>query len=131
MNKKVSVIGAGNVGSTCAQRIAQRGCADVVLLDIIEGMPQGKALDMMHSHPIVGSSINIIGTNSYEDTARSSVVVITSGSPRKPSGSRHGTADEVACRNRMNRVDHQLFALRFSAQISALFFCSQSILQLT
>ena len=88
MNKKVSVIGAGNVGATCAQRIAQRSCADVVLLDIIEGMPQGKALDMMHSHPIVGSNISITGTNSYRDTAGSTVVVITSGSPRKPGMSR-------------------------------------------
>ncbi len=88
MNKKISVIGAGNVGATCAQRIAQRGCADVVLLDIVEGMPQGKALDMMHSHPIVGADISITGTNSYRDTAGSSVVVITSGSPRKTGMSR-------------------------------------------
>lgn len=88
MNKKVSVIGAGNVGATCAQRLAQTGCADVVLLDIIEGLPQGKALDIMHSHPVIGSNASVTGTNSYEDTADSSVVVITSGSPRKPGMSR-------------------------------------------
>ena len=88
MSNKVSVIGAGNVGATCAQRVAQGGYADVVLLDIVKGMPQGKSVDMMHSHPIVGSISQIIGTNSYEDTAGSDVVVITSGSPRKPGMSR-------------------------------------------
>jgi malate dehydrogenase len=88
VSNKVSVIGAGNVGATCAQRVAQGGYADVVLLDIVKGMPQGKSIDMMHSHPIVGSISQIIGTNSYEDTAGSDVVVITSGSPRKPGMSR-------------------------------------------
>jgi malate dehydrogenase len=88
VKSKVTVIGAGNVGATCAQRVAQGGYADVVLLDIVEGMPQGKAIDMMHSHPIVGSSRSIVGTNSYDDTAGSDVVVITSGSPRKPGMSR-------------------------------------------
>lgn len=88
MKSLASVIGAGNVGATCAQRVAQGGYADVVLLDIVEGMPQGKAIDMMHSHPIVGSSRSIVGTNSYKDTAGSDVVVITSGSPRKPGMSR-------------------------------------------
>jgi len=80
------------VGATCAQRIAQCGYADVVLLDIVEGMPQGKAIDMMHSHPIVGSISSIIGTNEYEDTAGSDVVVITSGSARKPGMDRRDLA---------------------------------------
>jgi len=84
MTSKVSVIGAGNVGACCAQRIVERGYADVVLVDIIEGLPQGKALDMLESMPIFGCDRHIIGTNSYEETANSDVVVITSGVPRKP-----------------------------------------------
>jgi len=88
MRSKVSVIGAGNVGATCAFRIAEGGYADVVLVDIIEGLPQGKGLDMLESCPIIGSSVNIIGTNSYEETAGSDIVVITSGIPRKPGMSR-------------------------------------------
>jgi len=88
MRSKVSVIGAGNVGETCAFRIAEGGYADVVLVDIVEGLPQGKGLDMLESCPIIGSSVNIIGTNSYEETAGSDIVVITSGIPRKPGMSR-------------------------------------------
>ena len=84
MTSKVSVIGAGNVGAVCAQRILERGYADIVLLDIIEGLPQGKALDMLESMPIFGCDRRIIGTNDYKDTANSDVVVITSGVPRKP-----------------------------------------------
>lgn len=84
MTSKVSIIGAGNVGACCAQRIVEKGYADVVLVDIIEGLPQGKALDMLESMPIFGCDRHIIGTNSYEETANSDVVVITSGVPRKP-----------------------------------------------
>jgi malate dehydrogenase len=84
MTSKVSIIGAGNVGATCVQRIAERGYADVVLVDIIEGLPQGKSLDMLESMPILGCGRHIIGTNSYQETANSDVVVITSGVPRKP-----------------------------------------------
>ena len=84
MTSKVSVIGAGNVGACCAQRIVERGYADIVLVDIIEGLPQGKALDMLESMPIFGCDRHIIGTNSYQETANSDVVVITSGVPRKP-----------------------------------------------
>ncbi len=84
MTSKVSIIGAGNVGAVCAQRILERGYADVVLVDIIEGLPQGKALDMLESMPIFGCDRCIIGTNDYKDTANSDVVVITSGVPRKP-----------------------------------------------
>jgi len=88
MRSKVSVIGAGNVGATCAFRIAEKGYADVVLVDIIEGMPQGKGLDMLEATPILGQDINVVGTNNYEETANSDVVVITSGVPRKPGMSR-------------------------------------------
>jgi malate dehydrogenase len=88
MRNKVTVVGAGNVGATCAQRIAERGYADVVLVDIIEGMPQGKALDMLESGPVVTSDARLIGSNSYEETANSDIAVITSGVPRKPGMSR-------------------------------------------
>ena len=88
MRKKVSIIGAGQVGSTAAQRIFEREYADIVLVDIVEGMPQGKALDILESGPVVGSDSQIIGTNSYEETANSDVVVITSGVARRPGMSR-------------------------------------------
>jgi malate dehydrogenase len=88
MNRKVTVVGAGNVGATLAQRIADRELADVVLIDIIEGMPQGKGLDMMEATPVGGSDARVIGTNDYKDTAGSDVVVITAGIARKPGMSR-------------------------------------------
>ena len=88
MRKKLTVVGAGNVGASCAQRLAERGYADIVLVDIIEGMPQGKALDILESGPVVRFDSNIIGTNTYEETAGSDIVVITSGMPRKPGMSR-------------------------------------------
>jgi len=89
MRNKVSVIGAGNVGATLAQRIAEKGYADVVLVDIIDGLPQGKGLDILQAGPITGSDARVIGTNSYEETANSDIVVITSGAPRKPGMHRH------------------------------------------
>ena len=85
---KISVIGAGNVGASAAFQIADQELADVVLVDIVEGMPQGKALDLHQMCPVIGSDVNFIGTNSYEDTANSDVVIITSGIPRKPGMSR-------------------------------------------
>jgi malate dehydrogenase len=88
MQKKITVVGAGNVGATCAQRLAERGYADVVLVDIIEGMPQGKALDMLESGPVIGFDSNVVGVNSYEETAGSDIAIITSGVPRKPGMSR-------------------------------------------
>jgi len=88
MRSKVSVIGAGNVGATCAFRIAEQGYADVVLVDIVEGLPQGKGLDMLEAAPIIDSDAKIIGTNGYEETAGSDIVVITSGIARKPGMSR-------------------------------------------
>jgi len=86
--RKVTVVGAGNVGGTTAQRLAERNYADVVLVDIVEGLPQGKALDILESGPILGYDSNVTGANDYEETAGSDVVVITSGSPRKPGMSR-------------------------------------------
>src|SRR2546430_960234 len=86
--RKITVVGAGNVGATCAQRIAERDYADVILVDIVEGLPQGKALDLNQSGPVVGYEAHVTGTNGYEESAGSDIVVITSGSPRKPGMSR-------------------------------------------
>ena len=96
MRCKITVIGAGNVGATTAQRLAERDYADVVIVDIVEGMPQGKALDLNQVGPIVGYEANITGANSYEETANSEVVVITSGFPRKPGMSR----DDLLAKNK-------------------------------
>lgn len=85
---KITVVGAGNVGATLAHRVAQLGLGDVVLVDIVDGLPQGKALDMMQSGPVEGYDSKVIGTNDYEKTAGSDVVVITSGIARKPGMSR-------------------------------------------
>jgi malate dehydrogenase len=92
---KVTVIGAGNVGATCAQRIAEAGLADVVLVDIVEGLPQGKGLDLAESAPIVGHDARITGTNDYADTAGSDIIVVTSGLARQPGMSR----DDLLARN--------------------------------
>src|SRR5437899_881687 len=88
MRHKVTVVGAGNVGATLAQRVAEKGYADVVLVDIVEGLPQGKSLDMQQSGPVLGFDSRITGTNTYEATAKSDVVVITAGIARKPGMSR-------------------------------------------
>ncbi|HXY39334.1 MAG TPA: malate dehydrogenase [Vicinamibacteria bacterium] len=88
MNRKVTVVGAGNVGATLAQRIVDRELADVVLVDIVEGMPQGKGLDMRQATPIELSDSRVIGTNDYADTAGSELVIITAGIARKPGMSR-------------------------------------------
>ncbi|MFN3975239.1 MAG: malate dehydrogenase [Dehalococcoidia bacterium] len=88
MRRKITVVGAGNVGATVAQRLFDRGYADIVLVDIIEGLPQGKALDILESGPVVGSDARCIGTNGYSETANSDIVIITSGVARKPGMSR-------------------------------------------
>jgi malate dehydrogenase len=88
MRKKVTVVGAGNVGATLAQRVAERGYADVVLVDIVEGLPQGKALDIQESAPVLEFDSRITGSNTYEATANSDIVVITAGIARKPGMSR-------------------------------------------
>jgi malate dehydrogenase len=85
---KVTVIGAGNVGATTAQRIAEAGLADVVLVDIVEGLPQGKGLDLAQAAPVVGHDARVQGTNDYADTAGSDVIVVTSGLARQPGMSR-------------------------------------------
>jgi len=85
---KVTVIGAGNVGATTAQRIAEAGLADVVLIDIVEGLPQGKGLDLAEAAPVVAHDANVVGTNDYADTAGSDVIVVTSGLARQPGMSR-------------------------------------------
>ncbi|MCP2519655.1 malate dehydrogenase [Candidatus Aminicenantes bacterium AC-708-M15] len=90
---KVSIIGAGHVGEITAQRIVEKELADVVLLDIIEGMPIGKGLDILESSPVMKFDTKIIGTNNYEDTANSDIVVITAGVPRKPGMSREELVD--------------------------------------
>jgi malate dehydrogenase len=88
MDKKVTVVGAGNVGATAAQRLAEKDLCDVVLVDIIEGVPQGKSLDLTEAAPIEKHDAHLIGTNSYEETADSDVIIITAGIPRKPGMSR-------------------------------------------
>ncbi len=88
MKKKISIIGAGNVGSAIVQLIASTGIADVVLYDIVEGMPQGKALDLAESCTLWNSTSIIRGTNNYDDIAGSDIVVITAGLTRKPGMSR-------------------------------------------
>ncbi len=88
MRAKVTVVGAGNVGATAAQRIYDRGTADVVLVDIVEGLPQGKALDMLQSGPVLGTDASVVGTNGYEESAGSDIVVVTSGIARRPGMSR-------------------------------------------
>lgn len=88
MRGKVTVVGAGMVGATTAQYLAERNIADVVLLDIVENLPQGKALDLAEAGPVIGYDVAVTGANDYDATAGSDVVVITSGSPRKPGMSR-------------------------------------------
>jgi len=92
---KITVVGAGNVGGTTAQRLAERNVYDVVLVDIVEGVPQGKALDITQAGPVCGYSTRVVGTNGYKETAGSSIAVITSGIPRKPGMSR----DELVATN--------------------------------
>jgi malate dehydrogenase len=92
---KVTVIGAGNVGATTAQRIAEAGLADVVLVDIVEGLPQGKGLDLAEAAPVVGHDARIVGTNDYDETAGSDIIVVTSGLARQPGMSR----DDLLARN--------------------------------
>ncbi len=88
MNRKVTVIGSGNVGATAARSIADKELADVVLLDILEGVPQGKALDILEACPVEASDARVLGTNDYADTAGSDIVVVTAGLARKPGMSR-------------------------------------------
>jgi len=88
MNVKVAIIGGGMTGSTTAHWLAERELADIVLVDIVEGMPQGKALDLQQAMPVIGKDVSIIGSNDYEATSGSDIIVITAGLPRKPGMSR-------------------------------------------
>src|SRR6187399_3385550 len=92
---QVTVVGAGNVGASVAQRVAEGGLADVVLIDIVEGLPQGKALDLAEAAPVMGHDMTIVGTNDYADTAGSDIVVVTSGLARQPGMSR----DDLLAKN--------------------------------
>jgi malate dehydrogenase len=96
MRRKITVVGAGNVGATTVQRLAERDYADLVMVDIVEGLPQGKALDLNEAGPVVRYEPNIVGTNTYDETSGSDIVVITSGLPRKPGMSR----DDLLAANR-------------------------------
>ncbi len=88
MRKKITIVGAGNVGATAAHWAAERELGDIVLVDIVEGIPQGKALDLMEARPVEDFDVSITGSNNYEDTRNSDVVIITAGLPRKPGMSR-------------------------------------------
>ena len=95
MHRKVTVVGSGNVGATAARSIADKELADVVILDILEGVPQGKGLDILEACPVEGSDARVLGTNDYADTADSDIVVITAGLARKPGMSR----DDLLAKN--------------------------------
>ena len=112
MDKKITVVGAGNVGATAAQRLAEKALGDVVLIDIIEGVPQGKALDLAEAAPIEKHDARLTGTNSYELSAGSDIVIITAGIPRKPGMSR----DDLLATNKkiMKAVTEQV--CRFSPE---------------
>jgi len=88
VRNKITVVGAGNVGANCALRIAEKDLADVVLVDVVEGVPQGKGLDLLESGPVQGYDVTITGSNDYAPTADSDIVIITAGFPRKPGMSR-------------------------------------------
>jgi malate dehydrogenase len=88
MRKKVTVVGAGNVGASCAVRLADRGLADVVVVDVVEGIPQGKGLDILEAVPVSGFDVRVAGFNDYAATAHSDIVVLTAGFARKPGMSR-------------------------------------------
>ena len=110
MNQKVTVVGAGNVGATAAQRLAEKELADVVLIDVVEGVPQGKSLDLAQAAPIEKHDAHLAGANTYEASAGSDIVIITAGLPRKPGMSR----DDLLATNRgiMKNVVRQ--AVRYS-----------------
>src|SRR3990172_12158663 len=108
MRRKITVVGAGNVGATTAQRLAERNYADIVLVDIIPDMPQGKALDMLEAGPILGVDAQVTGANDYGPTAGSDIVIITSGLARKPGMSRDDLV--IANMNVVRPVTEQVVA---------------------
>lgn len=112
MKRKVSIIGAGMTGATTAHWLAEREVADLVLVDIVEGMPQGKALDLQESLPVVGKDVTVVGSNKFEDTQGSEIVVITAGLPRKPGMSR----DDLLSANAQIVSNAALESLKYSPQ---------------
>jgi malate dehydrogenase len=110
MDKKITVVGAGNVGATAAQRLAEKALGDVVLIDVIDGIPQGKALDLAQAAPIEKHDAQLIGANSYELSAGSDIVIITAGIPRKPGMSR----DDLLATNRRIVTSVTQQVVRFS-----------------
>ena len=117
MRKKVTIVGAGNVGATTAHWIAAEGLADIALVDVIEGVPQGKALDLLEALPVEGSDVNVVGGNGYEITSDSDIVVITAGFPRKPGMSRddlvraNAEIVEAATREAVERSPHCILVI--------------------
>src|SRR5688500_10342735 len=101
MRHKITVVGTGNVGATTALRLAGRDYADILLVDVVEGLAEGKALDINQAGPVAGHEASVIGSTGYEDTAGSEIVVITSGLPRKPGMSR----DDLLSSNRQIVAD--------------------------
>jgi malate dehydrogenase len=112
MKRKVSIIGAGMTGATTAHWLAEREVADLVLVDIVEGMPQGKALDLQESLPVVGKDVTVVGSNKFEDTQGSEIVVITAGLPRKPGMSR----DDLLSANAEIVSNAAIESLKYSPQ---------------
>jgi len=129
---KITVVGAGNVGATCAHWAAARELADVVLVDIVEGMPQGKALDLMQARPIFGFNVEVVGANDYEATRNSQVVIITSGIPRKPGMSREdllGTNLKIIgdVATNLKRACPQAFCIVISNPLDAMVYAFKKI----
>jgi malate dehydrogenase len=116
MRRKVTVVGAGNVGATAAQRIVEKSIADVVLVDVIEGVPQGKGLDMYQSGAVEGFDMKIVGSNGYEETAGSDLAIITAGLARKPGMSR----DDLLRKNEEIVVDCMSKLSRFSRDLTVI-----------
>jgi malate dehydrogenase len=116
MRRKVTVVGAGNVGATAAQRIVEKDLADVVLVDVIEGVPQGKGLDMLQSGAVEGFDMKIVGSNSYEETADSDLAIITAGLARKPGMSR----DDLLRKNEEIVADCMAKLTRFSRDLTVI-----------
>ena len=116
MRRKVTVVGAGNVGATAAQRIIEKDLADVVLVDVIEGVPQGKGLDMLQSGAVEGFDMKIVGSNGYEETAGSDLAIITAGLARKPGMSR----DDLLRKNEEIVSDCMAKLTRFSRDLTVI-----------
>src|SRR5260370_1148578 len=126
MRSKITVVGAGFVGSTLVQRLVERDYADVVMYDIIPNMPQGKALDMLQAGPVLGYDSLVVGTNDYADTANSDIVVVTSGFPRKPGMS----LDDLVKKNQQIVTKFTQEVVNLLGMGSAYFAPSGSVLQM-